>query len=269
MALKPANLSGQRNRFSWFRRILRIAGTGALFAIFGVGGILLATVIIPLSSRSGAPDETLVAQRWIQRALERYLALGTRMGLWQIESEGTEQLRRPGQLVIANHPTLLDVVLLLAHMPQADCVVKKSAWSNPGLRSIVTIAGYIPNDGGVKVLEQCAHRLDAGRSVILFPEGSRSPASGLHPFQRGATQLAIETGCPVRPVHLQCDPPALRKGQPWYALPPEVLHFSLRVSDALHANDYIDGAVPRSIAARRFTKKIYDRFDLELRHANA
>ena len=76
------------------------------------------------------------------------------------------------------------------------------------------MAGYIPNDGGRALVEACDERLQAGRSVILFPEGSRFPERRLRRFQRGAAHLALESDCPITPALIRCEPPALGKGKP-------------------------------------------------------
>ncbi len=269
MVSPPSSLPTHDDRKTRLERLGRVAGVGFLFALFGVGGLILAGVVIPLAARRGADARALVAQRWIQRTLALYLAVGTRIRIWEIHAEGVEQLRATGQLVIANHPSLLDVVLLLSFMPQADCVVKKTAWSNPMLRSIVAIAGYISNDDGPQLVDACAERLAAGRSVILFPEGSRSPQRGLRAFQRGAAQVALKAGCPILPVRLDCQPPALKRGQPWYQLPPEVLRFSLRVGRPVHAKEVTRADAPRAIAARKLTKWMQDHFESEQRDAVA
>jgi len=266
-SLPPSSL--REKLLTRLERLGRIAGTGFLFALFGVAGVLLGGLLIPLATWRNSETRPLLAQRWIQRTLASYLALGTRMGIWEIRSEGTDRLRVPGQLVIANHPTLLDVVLLLSFMPQADCVVKKAAWSNPMLRAIVSSAGYIPNDSGQRLIESCTERLAAGRSVILFPEGSRSPIEGLREFQRGAAQVALESGCPILPVRLDCQPPALKRGQAWYALPPERLSFSLCVGRAEYAKEVIRADAPRPIAARRLTEWMRNQFESEQQHAVA
>ena len=100
-------------------------------------------------------------------------------------------------------------------MPQADCVVKAQAWRNPALRGIVSVAGYIPNLDGEEAIRACAERLAAGRWLVVFPEGSRSPVRGLGRFHRGAAHMALEAGVPILPVTVSCEPPALKRGQPW------------------------------------------------------
>jgi 1-acyl-sn-glycerol-3-phosphate acyltransferase len=102
--------------------------------------------------------------------------------------------------------------------------------------------------------------------VILFPEGSRSPRGGLGPFKRGAAYVAEASGAPIIPVVIECDPPALMKGQAWYALPDRKLTFSLTVGEPLHAGGLSPGKHPRAIAARRITEKLRAHFQARLGH---
>ena len=252
-----------RRASSALEKAVRTLGTGFLFAIFGVGGVVLATVVIPLLCwiRGESEERELQAQRVIHHSFRWFTSLGSWLRLLALEERGTERLRAPGQLVVANHPSLLDVVYLISRMPQADCVVKREAWSNPFFRPVVRVCGYIPNDGGEAVVHECAERLHRGRSLILFPEGSRSPRSGLGPFQRGVAYIALASGCPITPVWIECRPPALKKGQPWYALPNERLVFSLEVGSPVFARDWLDEDMPRVLAARRVTSELRTLFD--------
>ena len=247
-------------------RVVRTLGNGMLFAVFGIGGLFLATVVIPLVAwlRGPGSDRELMAQRVIHHSFRFFTWFGSSLRLLGLEERGTERLRTPGQLVIANHPSLLDVVYLISRMPQADCVVKRALWRNPMLRSVVRVCGYIPNDGGEAVIQACSERLSRGRSVILFPEGSRSPYGHLGRFQRGAAYVALASKCPITPVVIQLRPPALKKGQPWYALPNERLQFSLEVGETFFAQDVLQEDLPRTIAARRLTVGLRSLFDSRL-----
>ncbi len=253
------------------RRFLRKLGTGFLFAVFGLGGLVLALVVIPAYAwlRGQRRDADLLAQRIIHRAFRLYVRLGTVLGLWSLAEERTERLRAGGSLIVANHPSLMDVVFLISCTPQADCIVKSEAWRNPFLRPIVASAGYIPNDEGEAVVEACVERLRAGRSIILFPEGSRSPERSLGEFRRGAARIALASGATIEPVLIECDPPALKKGQPWYALPDRRLDFSLSVGDSFCAKDVVDPSLPAPIAARRLTEHLRGYFEARLSDVEA
>jgi len=266
-------------------RLPRIAGNGFLFALFGVGSVVLAGVVLPLAvhalglihrvtgAESTAEEQRaaahLLAQRMIHRLFQAYVWIGTVMHIWHVDITGLERLRAGPVLVVANHPSLMDIVFLLSFMPQGDCVVKGDAWRNPALGGMMRAAGYIPNDGGESTIEQCIERLAAGRTVLLFPEGSRSPDVGLGPMKRGAAHVALRSGCTLLPVTIDLDPPTLKKGQPWYKLPNRRFNYSLVVGEPTVAKDILDEELAPSLAARRINAWIREYFESRLEAAAA
>jgi len=78
------------------------------------------------------------------------------------------------------------------------------------------------------VLEEAIDRLKAGYGVLIFPEGTRSPPNELHPFMRSPFEMAARAGAPLLPVFIQCQPPALMKGVPWYRFPNAFVDYQLK-----------------------------------------
>jgi 1-acyl-sn-glycerol-3-phosphate acyltransferase len=117
---------------------------------------------------------------------------------------------------VANHPTLLDVVAIIAHVDDVCCVVKRPLMANPLVGPLLRACGHITVDGedmmdGARVVDAAAQRLAEGQRVLIFPEGTRSPPGAVRSFRRGAFELARRAGVPVVPAFLRCDPPALGK----------------------------------------------------------
>jgi len=245
--------AGVRERL---RRAARSASAGLAFSVFGLGALALAAFVFPLCHLlpgDAAAREARV-QRVIHRAYRFFVGLMQRLGLQSSRWTGAERLRTPGaHLVVANHPTLVDVVHLVAQLPQADCVVGE-AWSrNFFLGRASRLAGYITNTRGAEVVELCAQRLRAGRTVVLFPEGTRSPLGGHHAFQRGAAHIAIAAGVPIDPVAISCVPRMLMKGQPWWDVPERPGHYEFVVGEPLSPEPFLAGGTPPALAARRLT----------------
>jgi hypothetical protein len=123
----PSPRTGRLGIAAWLEHLLRRLGAAFLFATFGAGAVVLAGVVIPLTTQPSrtreAPD--LAAQRIIHRAFQLFVRLGTGLRLFALSESGTERLREGPGLVVANHPTPLDVVFLIPCMPQADCIVKR------------------------------------------------------------------------------------------------------------------------------------------------
>jgi 1-acyl-sn-glycerol-3-phosphate acyltransferase len=237
-------------------RLARIAGTGTSFLLFGVGGALLGMLVSPVLGRvhREADARALRMQQLIQRSFRFFTRFMERVGVIEVTASGIEALRGPGpKLIVANHPTLIDYVLLGGLLPQMDCVVKRGLWDNPFLGGVVRGAGYIPNDDAEGTVQACVRHLREGRTLLLFPEGTRSPRGGLGRFQRGAAHVALETGLPLVPVTIRCVPPGLMRDQAWYDVPERRMQLTLDVGEAVQPKDE---GLPRSLAARRLTREL-------------
>jgi 1-acyl-sn-glycerol-3-phosphate acyltransferase len=177
--------------------------------------------------------------------------------------EGVERLGRPGQVIVANHPSLIDVVFLIAFVPDACCVVKNALWRNPFTRGPVTAAGYVSNVPTDRMIESASDTLRQGQSVIIFPEGTRTTPGEALQFHRGAATIAIRAAAVVTPVYISCHPTTLSKGSPWYRVPYKRACFQLKVGDDIDLKPFRE-ASPAPIAARALNKYLLDIFESEL-----
>jgi 1-acyl-sn-glycerol-3-phosphate acyltransferase len=247
---------------NWLDRGWRLFGTGLSFACFGLGGVLLSLSLFPLI-RLTSPNRATTRRR-VQRAMHYVMRLFVLqmklLGVMRCEVEGAERLLQPGRLVVANHPSLIDVVLLIALMPEADCIVKQALWRNPFLRWPVAWADYVPNHDSGDLVETAAAHLRAGRSMIVFPEGTRSVPGQPLAMQRGAARIALAATAEILPVTIHCDPPMLTKGVPWYWIPPRAPRWRLVVGEPLRAGEYAVPGVPESLRARHLTRHFADYF---------
>ena len=253
------------------RHWARIGAFALGFAAFGALCLLLTFVVFPLMRLGRAPREEheLRAQRIVHGQFRGYLRILRALDIADVSVIGEERLREPGaHLLVANHPTLIDVIVIGSLIPQLDCVVKHAAWSNPFMLGVVKATGYLANDDGVALVEAGAERLRRGRSLLLFPEGTRSPLDGLQPFQRGAAHLALRTGLPILPVYIRCKPRSLMKGQKWWDVPPGRMRFSVEICEPLHGKELVDPSEPRARAARRLTATLRD-FYVKKLHSGA
>ncbi len=243
-------------------RLWRVVGTGLSFLIFGVGALSLALIAFPLCHL--APGDASVKEARVQRVIHYayrfFVAFMETLGLIRTEWVGAEELSRPGpHLVVANHPTLIDVVHVISKLPQADCVIGDEYAHNPFLGLAASWAGYITNARGAEVVDACVERLRAGRTVVLFPEGTRSPRNGMHPFRRGAAHVALRADVPLEPVAISCAPSMLSKGQPWWDVPERPGHFTIRVLDPIEPRATSAADLSDVRAVRRLTATLRER----------
>jgi 1-acyl-sn-glycerol-3-phosphate acyltransferase len=136
-------------------------------------------------------------------------------------------------------------------------VVKSAHWGNPCFWGIVRAAGYVSNADPVELVEAGSRELEAGYSMIVFPEGTRSPARDrLHRFSRGFAHMALRNRTPIVPVLIDCDPPVFTKRLRWYHVPERPFHMRIAVLDAFVPDRWAQADVPPALAARAVTNGI-------------
>jgi 1-acyl-sn-glycerol-3-phosphate acyltransferase len=243
----------------------RLFATGACFAVFGLGGFALSTLVFPVLRILPGSSRSTRIRRLIHRSFGAFLWLMETLGIMRLEIVGADRLRNcRNSLVLANHPTLIDVVALVSLMPTASCVVKEALWNNPLLGGVVRAAGYISNSNSDALMDDCARDLVDGNPLLLFPEGTRSrPGKALH-FQRGAAYITLRGGMPILPVLIDCNPSTLTKRERWYHIPRRRFHLRIEVLPPIDAGRWLVPGEAQTIAARKLTRALEAYFTEEL-----
>jgi 1-acyl-sn-glycerol-3-phosphate acyltransferase len=236
------------------------------FVVFGISGGVFSLCFLPLMllwpHRRSRQRAVTFGIHCFFRSLVAVLGW---LQVMYVDAQGASHLRRRGPcIVVANHPTYLDVMVLLSMTPRACCVVKNAHWRNPCFWGIVRAASYVSNADPEALVREGAKQLSQGYTVIVFPEGTRSPGPDrLHAFSRGFAHMALQAGATIRPVLLHCSPAAFTKRMRWYDVPPRAFTLRVRVLDVVTPPPAHEGApmqtsaVPSlAMAARRLTKMV-------------
>ena len=226
----------ESSRFNYYWRFF---GTAFSFFVFGLGGITIPLIAVPIlycvsTSRSQREQRT---QKLIHHAFRAYIGMMRILGVLSYEISGVEKLKS-AQLILANHPTLIDVIFLIALVPNANCVVKRKLLQNPFTAGPVRAAGYITNDEAGGVIEDAALAFKKGYALIVFPEGTRSSPGQPITLKRGAANIAVRTAADITPVLIECEPRSLSKEHSWYHTPNRKIHFRIRIEDPIRVNKY-------------------------------
>ena len=168
-------------------------------------------------------------------------------------------------MIIANHPSLIDVVVLISLIPNAGCIVKRGVWRNPFMRSVVSMAGYIPNNGADELLKDSAKVLARGNNLIIFPEGTRTViGKDLNPFARGAANIALRVEADVLPIILKTDVRGLTKEQPWYEIPRQTMNMDVIEGKPFCYQDYASNHELDAKQVRVLTRELEHYFKQQL-----
>lgn len=235
----------------------RLFATGLGFTLFGLGGIAIGFLLFPLIHLFSS--DRMHAQRHCQYVVHSSFKLFVwtmkTTGLLTYNIEGTEFLKgeRSG-IVIANHPSLIDVVFIVACIPNALCIVKKAAWTNPFMMGVMWATGYVSNDNPERMLEECIDRVRGDEKLVIFPEGTRTVPGRPMKLMRGAASIIVRSRTPFIPITITNNPTTLTKAEKWYQIPSRRMHLRMDVRAAIDPGPYIVEGESLSLASRRMNK---------------
>ena len=243
--------------FSIGGRLWRAAGQGIAFVF--VGGGFLAVIVFPAIALF-TPSQDLTHRRVryvIHKVFGLFVWFIKAMGLFDVNLVGVEKLGVcRGCLIVANHPTLLDVVIVMALYPNIQCVVKHQLWQNFFLRGVVSAAGFIRNDlGAEEVLDLCSKTFEAGDNLLIFPEGTRTVPGAYPKLSRGFANVAILSKANIQIVLIRCRPITLTQDKPWYSVPEIKPRLEVYVGDLL-SNESYQQTPHRALNARRLVENL-------------
>ncbi len=208
---------------AWVALQLQLLLLGAMSLVWNAVALLLYPVL---------PRATglRLGRAMIARGYAAFWFIARCSGMLRLNAEAMDRLRDEGGIIVAaNHPSLLDAVMLVAHLPKSACVMKASLRHNPFLGPGARLARYIRNDSARRMVAQAVADLREGGQLVLFPEGTRTTHSPIGPFGAAFTVIAKRANVPIQTVFIDTDSPYLGKGWPLWRLPPLPIVFTVRL----------------------------------------
>jgi len=170
----------------------------------------------------------------------KFIKLMERVGLISLVYNGRNKLEKlSGTIVVANHPSLIDVVILVSSIPKAVCVVKSSISTKNFFMKRVVNSAYIINNNDFDVFSQdIKTALDDGFNIVIFPEGSRTIDGEKSKLYKGAARVALMFNANILPIHINQSIHFLRKNQQWYNVGEEIAYYYITVKETVDIKDY-------------------------------
>jgi 1-acyl-sn-glycerol-3-phosphate acyltransferase len=224
------------------------------FITFGLGSLILVTIVFPPMRLFIHPKERFkkYGRRFVSFSMRFFVSYMHFMRGLNLEVDNRENFRHlSSKIVVANHPSLLDVVILLSLIPNADCIVNMNLSRNFIVKGIIHQL-YILNSLDLDtILQACDESLKKGNCLIIFPEGTRTPRSGKVILKKGAARVALYSGCNIVPVHIGgTDKYGLGKKDPWTGFNPcERYIYNVSMGPEINPEKCRDLPVPRAVRA--------------------
>lgn len=232
-----------------------------------VGGhllLLLTFGIIILSLRVGVllslpfhrrPGTAGVIQFCFRRGLAGLFLFFEVVRLVRVTWEGEPVSPGPAVLV-ANHPSLIDALLLIPRLPKTACLYKADLERAIFPRRLAENVGFISNAGGMESIRAAVDRLQKGWRVLAFPEGTRTTEPPMGPWKSSYALMAARAGAPIQPVYIAADHPIFAKGNPLWRPGHFPVHITVRFGPAIPP--------PSETSVRRFHQNLEASFREEL-----
>ncbi len=217
---------------NWFQDILHTAAFFGAFVLFVVVGSLVSVLSVLPAILFRGTRVRFFGQRLIHRLFRTFLGYTRMSGLVEVDASELSELHGcEGLIVVANHPCLLDAVLMVSQLPRSVCLMKGSLARNIIFLGTARLAGYIHNKSSLGLIKKCGERLQEKTNLLIFPEGTRSVGGTLLPFKMGFALAAVSTRSPVQTVIITTNSRYLGKGQPLFKVPVFPLCYSLRLGE--------------------------------------
>ncbi len=258
--IKYFALSGATDKMKKFFRAFVVIFS---FAFFGAGSLVLGLIVIPLMSL------------FIKKENRRKVFCRVVHNLWAFFSDFmqktgtikfnvTDEQKKfltelKGSVIVANHPSYIDIVLLIGLIPDTLCVVKSEIKKNPIMSNIVKSTYLINDENNDTLKEEAKQALSDGYNVIIFPTGTRSVEGEALKLHSGAASVAMHANAPIVPIHITCDYKFLAKHQKIYDAGEKPVNYYLKINDTINIDDFKTQDTNDTKLRRRINSVIKDR----------
>ncbi len=185
-----------------------------------------------------------VGRRGLHRMFRQCLRLLRLLGLVEVDNAELLALREERSLILApNHPSMMDVLLVISQLDDVGCIMKAELWDNVFLGAGARLAEFIRNDSPHRMTRLAVNDLQRGSRLLIFPEATRTVRSPVNPLSGGFALIAKKADAPIQTILIETDSPYLRKGWPLFRRPPLPVRFRLRLGRRFQPQDDVGALV--------------------------
>lgn len=216
-----------------------------LFAFFGAGAILISYVIFPCISIFEKKEKKKQSySNVIHKTWKFFIHLMEKTGSIKVLLENLEKLETEtqqntkGKIIVANHPSFIDIVLLIGLMPNTICIAKKELKKNIFMGNIVKSLYLINDEDKEKLLKDALEVLNNGFNIVIFPTGTRTVEGEDLKLHKGASMMALHAKADILPVYINCDYRFLTKNQKIYDAGKKPVKYTITVNELIKIDDF-------------------------------
>jgi 1-acyl-sn-glycerol-3-phosphate acyltransferase len=185
--------------------VYRIFAKSLSFFVFGLATLLLVFPVMPAMLLFFHPAEKFqkYTRRTVSAFFRFFISMMRIIGCAELDAPDREVFNQlKSKIVAANHPSLLDVVMLISLIPNADVIVRGSLSRNIICRGVVSKLYILNSLDFDEIVSAAKESLNRGNCIVIFPEGTRTPRNGQMRLKKGASRLSLLTGTEIVAAHI-------------------------------------------------------------------
>jgi 1-acyl-sn-glycerol-3-phosphate acyltransferase len=158
-----------------------------------------------------------------------YLGFLGSTGFVTVDFEGFEDSDQwTSSLIVANHPSILDAILIMSRVPTLNCVANANLFENPIMSGAANLCDFVRNDSSLGMVRKCSEQLKAGKNILIFPEGTRTKTPPINPLFRSFVLIALKANVPIRTVLIKADSEYFGRGFYFFRPARRRTHFTIK-----------------------------------------
>ena len=239
--------------FKAYRLLTQFIG----FSNFVIGSIIYGSIVygvIILFTREPLKREQRL-RSIVRSTFAFFIKLCGFLSCFKVKVKNLEALHQSKNVVIiANHPSLVDYVIIASLMNLDVTVMVKETLTNGFMKMIIKHLGYFHNKTPIEDMEKI---LKQNNGVLIFPEGTRTKDySNIH-FVRGAANIALRKELDILPIFINSTQRSYLASSFFnFNIPKDVPIFNIEVGEAIKVKEYAENYSTLAIAARHLTKDL-------------
>lgn len=164
------------------------------------------------------------------------------------------------KVIVATHPSFIDIVILIGLIPRTTCFVKQELTKNPLLSNIIKSI-FISNDVEIEELKkESKTMLDLGFNVVIFPSGTRHRNEEHPKLKKGASLIAINSHKNIVPVKMYSDGEFMFIHKPIYDVDKKRVEFYVEKLEEIDVTPFLemDDIESKKTLTKEITNSLYN-----------
>ncbi len=239
-------------------RLIRSTFVLMSFAIFGIGAMFLNFIIFPMA-KFFLKDRTLLCFysdviHYTWNFFIEILIFFKIIKLNIIDKEKIKQVKQ--KIIVATHPSFIDILILIALIPRTTCIVKYSLSKNPILFNLVNSIFIMEDESLENLKEHTTKMIDNGFNVVIFPMGIRHRRNEFPKIKKGAATIAMNANCNIVALKYYTDFDFLFINQPAYEAGEKTVTYDLSYVEEIDVKSMLQNPENEIVIKKNITKMI-------------